>query len=62
VNYVEPKLRLEASRLAALRDECAGKEGRALREVERCWNELLAGKYEWSTIGKQLREKGMVRA
>ena len=25
------------------------------------WNELLAGKYEWSSIGKQLRERGLVR-
>ncbi len=24
------------------------------------WKELLAGKYEWSSIGKQLRAKGMV--
>ena len=24
------------------------------------WQELLAGKYEWSSIGKQLRAKGMV--
>lgn len=25
------------------------------------WDELLAGKYEWSTISKQLRAKGLVR-
>ena len=25
------------------------------------WNELLEGKYEWSSIGKQLREKGLVK-
>jgi len=24
------------------------------------WKELLAGKYEWSSIGKQLRAKGIV--
>jgi len=26
------------------------------------WKELLEGKYEWSSIGKQLREKGMVNS
>jgi len=26
------------------------------------WKELLAGKYPWSTIGKRLRAKGLVRA
>jgi hypothetical protein len=25
------------------------------------WEELLAGKYEWSSIGKQLRQKGLVK-
>lgn len=25
------------------------------------WDELLAGKYEWSTVSKQLRTKGLVR-
>ncbi len=30
------------------------------KEAKGKWNELLAGKYEWSSIGKQLREKGMV--
>ena len=25
------------------------------------WEELLQGKYEWSSIGKQLRAKGLVR-
>jgi hypothetical protein len=25
------------------------------------WEELLEGKYEWSSIGKQLREKGLVK-
>jgi SAM-dependent methyltransferase len=30
------------------------------KEAKSKWNELLAGKYEWSSIGKQLREKGMV--
>ncbi len=24
------------------------------------WDELLAGQYEWSSISKQLREKGLV--
>ncbi len=116
VNYVEPKLRLETSRLETLRSQQAaagasGKEAKRLaKEVERqedfiselqdfedklrraanlhlepdlndgvvlniaplwelvpwkeakkYWDELMAGKYEWSTIGKQLREKGLVR-
>lgn len=30
------------------------------KEAKSRWNELLAGKYEWSSIGKQLREKGLV--
>ncbi len=30
------------------------------KEAKGKWNELLSGKYEWSSIGKQLREKGMV--
>jgi hypothetical protein len=25
------------------------------------WEALLGGKYEWSSIGKQLRERGMVK-
>lgn len=29
-------------------------------EVKSKWNDLLSGKYEWSSIGKQLREKGIV--
>lgn len=113
VNYVEPKVRLEASRLEALRGQREGKSGKELREVERAlerqdaliqelanfeeqlrqvaelqlepdlndgvvlniaplrelvpwpeakryWNELLAGKYEWSTVSQQLRERGVV--
>lgn len=31
------------------------------KEAKNYWEELLAGKYEWSSIGKQLREKGLVR-
>lgn len=31
------------------------------KEPKKYWDELLAGKYEWSTIGKQLREKGLVK-
>jgi len=31
------------------------------KEAEKYWNELLGGKYEWSSIGKQLREKGLVK-
>ena len=31
------------------------------KEAKNCWEELLAGKYEWSSIGKQLRHKGLVK-
>ncbi len=31
------------------------------KEPKAYWDELLAGKYEWSTIGKQMRNKGLVR-
>ena len=31
------------------------------REAKDYWEELLEGKYEWSSIGKQLREKGLVK-
>lgn len=31
------------------------------KEAEKYWGELLEGKYEWSSIGKQLREKGLVK-
>jgi len=31
------------------------------KEAKKYWNHLMDGKYEWSTIGKQLREKGLVR-
>jgi hypothetical protein len=116
VNYVEPKIRLEISRLETLRSQKAtagesGKEAKRLsKEVERqedfiselhdfedklrraatlhlepdlndgvvlniaplyelvpwkeaknYWDELLEGKYEWSSIGKQLRQKGLVK-
>jgi hypothetical protein len=116
VNYVEPKIRLEAGRLESLRAQNAvagesGKEAKRLaKDVERqedfltelrdfedklrraanlhlepdpndgvvlniaplwelipwkeaktYWDELLAGEYEWSSIGKQLREKGLVK-
>jgi hypothetical protein len=30
-------------------------------EAKKCWNELLQGKYDWSSIGKQLRAKGLVK-
>lgn len=30
------------------------------KEAKSYWEELLAGKYEWSSIGKQLRERGIV--
>jgi hypothetical protein len=116
VNYVEPKMRLESSRLEASRRQMvavgeSGAEGKRLaKDVERqedfiselrdfedklrraanlhldpdlndgvvlniaplhelvpwkeaksYWEELLEGKYEWSSIGKQLRDKGLVK-
>jgi hypothetical protein len=116
VNYVEPKIRLEESRLETRRTQkaAAGGSGRDAKrlgkEVERqeeflselrdfedklrraanlhlepdlndgvvlniaplwelvpwkeaknYWEELLAGKYEWSSIGKQLRQKELVK-
>lgn len=30
-------------------------------EAKKYWEELLEGKYEWSSIGKQLREKGLAK-
>jgi hypothetical protein len=30
------------------------------KEARKYWNDLLDGKYAWSSIGKQLREKGLV--
>jgi hypothetical protein len=116
VNYVEPKIRLEASRLETLRKQKettgeSGKEAKKIaneverqedflselrdfedklrraanlhlepdlndgvvlniaplhelvpwKEAEKYWEELLDGKYEWSSIGKQLRQKGLVK-
>jgi hypothetical protein len=31
------------------------------KEAKNYWDELLEGKYEWSSIGKQLRQKGLVK-
>ncbi len=31
------------------------------REARHYWDELRAGKYEWSSIGRQMREKGLVQ-
>ena len=31
------------------------------KEAKHYWEELRKGKYEWSSIGKQLRQKGLVR-
>jgi hypothetical protein len=31
------------------------------KEAEKYWEELLKGKYEWSSMTKQLREKGLVK-
>ena len=116
VNYVEPKIRLETSRLETLRRQKAeagdsGKEAKRLakdverqedflselhdfedklrraanlhlepdlndgvvlniaplhelvpwKDAESYWEELLEGKYEWASIGKQLRQKGLVK-
>ena len=116
VNYVEPKIRLEISRLETLRSQKAatgesGKEAKRLatkverqedflselrdfedklrraanlhlepnlndgvvlniaplhelvpwKEAKSYWEELLKGEYEWSSIGKQLRQKGFVK-
>lgn len=30
-------------------------------EAKKYWNELLEGKYEWSSVSRQLREKGLVK-
>jgi hypothetical protein len=116
VNYVEPKIRLEESRLESLRSQKAaagesGKEAKRLakdvekqedflselrdfedklrraanlnlepdlndgvvlniaplhelvpwKEAKKYWDELMEGEYEWSSIGKQLRQKGLVK-
>jgi len=31
------------------------------KEAKEYWEELIEGKYEWSGIGKQLREKGLIK-
>jgi hypothetical protein len=31
------------------------------KEAKNYWDELLQGEYEWSSIGKQLRQKGIVK-
>jgi hypothetical protein len=101
VNHVEPKIRLENSRLetkriakeverqedflSELRDfedklrraanlhlEPDLNDGVVLniaplwelvpwKEAKSYWEDLLEGKYEWSSIGKQLRQKGLVK-
>ena len=116
VNYVEPKIRLETSRLETLRRQKSttgdsGKEAKRLakdaekqedflselrdfedklrraanlhlepdlndgvvlniaplhelvpwKEAKNYWNELIVGKYEWSAISQQLRQKGLVK-
>ncbi len=116
VNYVEPKIRLETSRLESLSAQKAaagdsGKEAKRIakdverqeeflselrdfedklrraanlhlepdlndgvvlniaplwelvpwKEAKKYWDELMEGQYEWSSIGKQLREKGLVK-
>jgi hypothetical protein len=32
------------------------------KEAEKYWKELLDGKYEWSSIAKQLRQRGIIQA
>lgn len=32
------------------------------KEAKTAWQQLTAGKYDWSSIGRQLREKGLVNA
>lgn len=32
------------------------------KEASHAWDELIRGKYEWSSIGKQLRQKGLVKS
>src|SRR5439155_10771245 len=32
------------------------------KEAKNYWEELLEGKYEWSSIGKQLRQKRLVKS
>ena len=116
MNYVEPKLRLEANRLEQIRAEkaSAGTSGRVAKQLEKImerqesllselhdfqdklrrvadlhlvpdlndgvilniaplwelvpwndakkyWQELLAGKYQWSSISKQLYEKNQLK-
>ena len=31
------------------------------KEAKNYWEELLAGNYEWSSIGKQLRQRGLAK-
>ena len=31
------------------------------KPARQAWDELVSGKYEWSTMSKQMREKGLVR-
>jgi hypothetical protein len=31
------------------------------KPAAQAWNELKAGKYEWATMAKRMREKGLVR-
>jgi hypothetical protein len=31
------------------------------KEAKNYWDDLMDGKYEWSSIAKQLREKGLVQ-
>jgi hypothetical protein len=116
VNYVEPKIRMETSRLETMQrqkvtTDVSTKEGKRLaaemesqedliselqdfedklrraadlhlvpdlndgvvlnvaplwelvpwKEAKNCWEELLEGKYEWSSISKQLCQKGLVK-
>ena len=53
-------------RLAAVCDPVSGRAEAAAKQYGvpahyLTYEELLAGEYEWSGIGKQLREKGLVK-
>jgi hypothetical protein len=30
------------------------------KEAEKAWKKLVAGAYEWSTMAKQMRQRGLV--
>ena len=32
------------------------------KDAEKKWQELVAGKYEWSTMAQQMRQSGLIKA